>query len=61
MIYLLFLGNSYTMRNDLDLMVEGLLRAGDPAYAQVDTTRLAAGGLTFPDHVSRASSEPLWE
>ncbi|HND32356.1 MAG TPA: hypothetical protein PLA94_20270 [Myxococcota bacterium] len=61
MIYLLFLGNSYTMRNDLDIMVEGLLREGDPAYAQVDTTRLAAGGLAFPDHVERASSDPVWE
>jgi hypothetical protein len=61
MITLLFLGNSYTMRNDLNVMVEGLLREGDPAYAQVDSTRLAAGGLTFPDHVARASSDPLWE
>ncbi len=56
---LLLLGNSYTFFNDLDLVLQALLvEAGETDAA---TTRLAEGGLAFPDHVEHASSDPAWE
>lgn len=56
---LLLLGNSYTFYNDLDLVLEALLvEAGE---ADAATTRLADGGLAFPDHVERASTVPEWQ
>lgn len=53
---LLLLGNSYTQANDLDLRVDALLEEGQPAWAPVDTARLADGGLTLVDHLDRATT-----
>jgi hypothetical protein len=58
MVSLLFIGNSYTFYNELNGMVDGLLEEGaaaegDPAWAEVETTRLAGGGYTFEMHVDQ--------
>ena len=60
MIALLFLGNSYTFVNDLNLVVESALEQGSPAFADTQTTRLAEGGYTFADHVARVDTDPVW-
>ncbi len=49
----LFLGNSYTFYNDLQLRVAELMESSVPALDRVEGARLAAGGLRLPDHVDR--------
>lgn len=56
---LLFLGNSYTFRNDLDLVVAQLLE--DAGAGEVESLRLAEAGYAFPDHVARVGTDPVWE
>ena len=61
MISLLFLGNSYTFVNDLNLATEALLEEGAAAWEDTATTRLAEGGYTWQDHVARVDTDPAWE
>ncbi len=65
MVSLLFIGNSYTFYNELNGMVDALLEEGaaaegDPAWADVETTRLAGGGYTFEMHVDKVGVDPAW-
>lgn len=54
----LFVGNSYTMYNNLDATVAAVFAA---AGEEVQTARVAAGGLTLSDHASRAAdSSSAW-
>lgn len=58
----LFLGNSYTHVNELDVLVEALLEEGQPEWAGATVERLTDGGLTFADHVSRiGTAGSPWE
>jgi hypothetical protein len=58
----LLLGNSYTQFNDLDQRVEELARGSGPPLVALDGERLADGGLTLNDHLTRATtpSSPWW-
>ncbi|MFT4974599.1 MAG: hypothetical protein ACI8S6_000482 [Myxococcota bacterium] len=49
---ILHVGNSYTLNNNLDAMTAGLLSSGGESW---QGAKLAAGGLLFTDHVSRAA------
>ena len=56
----LVVGNSYVFTNDLDARLHALLQS-DPDLAGGSTTRLAAAGLRFADHVDRAEgSDAAW-
>jgi MYXO-CTERM domain-containing protein len=56
----LVVGNSYVFTNDLDVRLNALLQS-DPDVAGGSTTRLAAAGLRFADHVDRAEgSDAAW-
>lgn len=58
---LIFLGNSYTFQNDLNLVVESIFEQSDAIYAETSTVRLSDGGLTWEDHVERTTSNELWK
>lgn len=60
-IPLLFIGNSYTFTNELNVVVEKLLEEGLPEYAETDTLRLAEAGYTWEAHVARAATDPTWQ
>jgi len=49
---LLFVGNSYTDRNDLPGLVASLLEEGAPAWTEVEARKLTGGGWTFAMHAS---------
>lgn len=56
----MFVGNSYVLWNDLPTVVSEVFEGAEQS---VTTGRLAAGGLSFPDHLARASdpSSPWYE
>lgn len=61
-VNLLFLGNSYTVFNDLDQVTIGLFEAAAPTDTHA-AVRLAGGGYTFPMHLAQAdgtSGDTAW-
>jgi hypothetical protein len=53
----LFIGNSYTMSGPLDQAVETLLEEGVQEWADVQTQKLAGGGMFWSTHLNNASTE----
>jgi hypothetical protein len=51
---LLFIGNSYTYGNDLDQMTATLLQNAGPTWENTVSTRHAAGGAKFFQHLAEA-------
>ena len=51
---ILFLGNSYTNRNDLPATVEGLLEEGIAVWADVVVEPHTRGGAKLVDHLANA-------
>ncbi len=55
---LLFLGNSYTDRNNLPELVGALLEEGAPTWSDVHTTMITPGGWTFSQHAAQLGTGP---
>src|SRR5436853_6971586 len=59
---MLFLGNSYTFVNDLDVQTAALFAAGDPGWGDTPTERLAEAGYRWVAHVTQATTPgTAWE
>ncbi len=52
----LFLGNSFTFDGQLDQATLALLQEGAPSWADGEATRLAEGGLTLSNHLSKVET-----
>ena len=52
----LFVGNSYTSANQLDVVYGSLISEGMPAWIDVSIARYAPGGYRLPQHATDATS-----